>query len=252
MNEVNNGLNCIQVLYVEDDAGTMQEMTNLLKRHVGKFHTARDGVEGLEKYYDHHPDIVIVDLLMPRMGGLEMVKKLRETEAQCHVIITTALSDVDMILKAVDLGIDKYIVKPINIDALLEELSRAALKKARGKNLNALMEGDYKRKLENEIKKMMTRFLKDNTGKGPKDVSVFIAGNVVDITAVDTLTLMEKKMIDNERNYAIIENNRKYFYSIKENEICEELYRAVGKRAEIQQITVNAERGTDKIKVILN
>ncbi|MBR0598621.1 response regulator [Sinanaerobacter chloroacetimidivorans] len=251
MNEVSNSLNFMQILYVEDDAGTLQEMTNLLKRHAGKFFTARDGTEGLEKYYAHHPDIIIVDLLMPKMGGLEMIKKLREAKEQCHVIITTALSDVDMILKAVDLGIDKYIIKPINIDTLLDELNKAALKKVKEKNLSAVIEGDNKRKIENEIKKTMTKFLKDNTGKGPKDVSIFITGNIVDITAIDTLTLMERKMIENGRNYAIIENNRKYFYLIKDKEICELLYDTIGKRAEIQQIVVNAERGMDKIKVIL-
>src|SRR5665648_46818 len=106
MNEVNNSLNFMKIIYFEDDIGTMQEMTNLLKRHVGKFYTAYDGSDGLKKYYDHHPDIVIVDLLMPKMGGLEMIKKLRETEEACHIIITTALSNVDMILNAVDLGID--------------------------------------------------------------------------------------------------------------------------------------------------
>ena len=67
--------------------------------------------------------------------------------------------------------------------------------------------------MENEIKNLFARFIKTNTGKGPKDINVFISGNIIEIKAFDTLTLFEKKLLENSKNHSMINYNRQIFYN---------------------------------------
>lgn len=240
----------IKILYVEDETEAREELYKYLKRRVGKIYAAENGARGMELYCEHKPDIVIADLYMPEMDGIELVRQIRKIDESCHIIITSAVSDVDIILKSVDLGINKYIIKPIDSVELLTALSEASYKLNRKKGNSELIEGERKKKLEDEIKKEFSAFLKTCTGKGPRDVTVFIHQNVIEINAYDALTIMEKNMIDNQKNHAIIEQNRKLFYSIKEEIICEMIYSILQMKTQIKRVEVNAEKGTNKI--ILN
>ncbi len=246
--ERNENLLNLRVLYVEDDHDTREEMTTLLKRRVGKLFSAASGAEGLALFLEYRPEILILDLLMPDIDGLELARRIRELDEDCHIIITSTVSEVNAILDVVDLGIDKYIIKPINVPELLGELDEIAEKLWRKKIEKFPIEADQKKKAEDEIKRLFSTFLKTLTGKGPKEVNVFIQGDMIDILAYDTLTIMERSMLDKGGNYAIIEQNRKLFYFVREQEICELLKEATGKRAEIQSIAVDPERDIDRIK----
>lgn len=246
--EKNQYLLNLRILYVEDDNDTREEMASLLKRRVGKLFTAASGREGKNLFLQHHPEILILDLLMPDMGGMELAQQIRRLDEDCHIIITSTVSEVNAILDIVDLGIDKYIIKPINAQELLSELDTIAERIWRRKNAALPIETSQKKKAEDDIKRLFSAFLKSNTGKGPRDINVFIQGDMIDIQAYDTLTAMERRIIDNGSNYAIIEQNRRIFYSVTEQEICSLLTEATGKRAEIQSIAVDSERGIDRIR----
>ena len=112
----------LKVLYVEDDDNTRAGLERFLKRRFGKVYTAENGEKGIESFNEHHPDIAIIDILLPGISGLEMIKKIRETDSKCRFFITSTVSDVSTILKAVDLDISNYIIKPINTDELEEKL----------------------------------------------------------------------------------------------------------------------------------
>ena len=111
-------LSNMKILLVEDDDFTLQQLERFLRRRVGKLLTTQNGAQGLEILEKDEIDIVITDLKMPNMNGLEMIQIAREREFNGPVIIITALSDTDTILKAVDMGIVKYIIKPIDTDEL--------------------------------------------------------------------------------------------------------------------------------------
>lgn len=112
----------ISVLYVEDDKDIQQQLSLFLKAKVGVLWTAFDGREGLESYRKNKPDIIITDIRMPVMGGLEMVKTIRGIDRDIPIIITTAFNEPEYLLKSTDLGINQFMLKPTNPYLLLNTL----------------------------------------------------------------------------------------------------------------------------------
>jgi len=119
-------LNGLRVLYVEDDQATRDAFAKFLRVRVGKLFLAASGEEGLQKYYECKPNLLIVDLIMPGMSGLEMIGEIRKTDRTCHIMITTSVNEVDTVLEAVNLGIDHYIIKPIDTEDLVKKMEGIA------------------------------------------------------------------------------------------------------------------------------
>lgn len=115
-------LKTLTVLYVEDDNDTRMQFSEFLARPVGTLITARDGAEGLEAFIKHQPDIVISDILMPKMDGLEMISEIRADNPSVPVIVITAFEQTNYLMRAIDLGVDKYVTKPVNSVLLFENL----------------------------------------------------------------------------------------------------------------------------------
>lgn len=115
----------VTLLYVEDDLMTLEEISFFLKKYVKKLLVAKNGKEGLELFKQHNPDMVITDIQMPIMNGLEMSEKIFEINPNTPIAITTAYSDGNYIMKAIELGIDKYIIKPINMLELLAVIQKS-------------------------------------------------------------------------------------------------------------------------------
>lgn len=115
----------ISILYVEDDYETREEMTKILLEVSNNITVAKSGVEALEFYYNNKPQIIISDIAMPNLNGIEFIKRVREDNLQVPIILLTAHADVDYLLPAANLNIQSYIVKPINIRKLKEVLFNA-------------------------------------------------------------------------------------------------------------------------------
>ena len=113
----------LRVLLVEDEA----KLALLLKSAIGdnfySFHISPNGEEGLEMFKSLSPDIVITDIMMPRMDGLEMSKEIRDLNADVPIIILSAFSETDKFLNAIDVGVVKYLIKPFDPDELLDYIS---------------------------------------------------------------------------------------------------------------------------------
>lgn len=120
------GLKQLAVLYVEDDEGIREQLAQFLRRRVGRLYTADNGRAGLEAFRRYRPDIVVSDIRMPEMNGLEMAEEIKRDSAGAPVILTSAFSDTDYVLKAIDIGIDKYVLKPVKVDALVSALQHSA------------------------------------------------------------------------------------------------------------------------------
>lgn len=112
-------LDSLTVLFVEDE----KELRNALESAIGdefeKFIVARDGDDGLKKFKKFKPDIVITDILMPIRDGLEMAKDIKQISRETPIIVLSAFSEKERLLKAIDVGIDKYLIKPIDPDELM-------------------------------------------------------------------------------------------------------------------------------------
>ncbi|WP_294957393.1 diguanylate cyclase [Sulfurovum sp.] len=114
------------LLYVEDDPQTQETMGNILEAETKVLYQACNGKEGLALYREKQPDIVLSDINMPEMDGLEMAAAIREIDPLQPIIITSAFNDRETLLKAVNLGIDGFVTKPVDLNLLLEKLERVA------------------------------------------------------------------------------------------------------------------------------
>ncbi len=242
----------LKLLYVEDEDFTRKQMAKLLKRQVGKLITAENGAHGLDLFDLHKPDIVIADLIMPVMGGLELIKEIRKRDSSCFIIITTAIGDTDSILKTVDVGIDKYLIKPLNADDLNAALEDITLKAVKRGGTQVAFESAQKKEYELSIRKKFSHMLKKSTGKGPVDVSVFISGNTIEIKAFEVLTSLEKSLMENRTNIKYVEMNRKLYYSIQQNNIESLISEVLGRKVEISGMVPNAQLDLDNLSLTIN
>ena len=123
---INEIVEKLKVLYVEDDAMAREEIADFLEFEVGEVITAENGEEGLEKFKKYNPDLVVTDINMPKMNGLDMAKKIKEINPNIPIIVTSAYSDGNYIIKAIEIGINKYLLKPVDVDELLIMISNSA------------------------------------------------------------------------------------------------------------------------------
>ena len=119
-------LKTLTVLYVEDDPAAREEIGIFLRRRVGSLVVATDGVEGLAAYKARSPQIVVTDIQMPHMDGLAMAREIRDLSPSVPILVTTAFEQTDFLMRAISIGVDQYVLKPIQGYALEEALLKAA------------------------------------------------------------------------------------------------------------------------------
>jgi len=114
----------VRLLYVEDDSDIAEEVVYFLQRRLKELYVARDGKEAYELYKKYTPDVVVTDIQMPRMNGLDLSEKIREENQDIPIVITSAHNDTNFLTRSIALGITSYIIKPINLFELLKTLER--------------------------------------------------------------------------------------------------------------------------------
>lgn len=116
----------ISLLLVEDDKIIRNIYTQILSKHVSKLYIANDGEEGYETYLVHKPDLVLTDIKMPIMNGLDMIKKIREHDKSMRIIIMSAYGESRFFLKAIETGVKGFLVKPVETKHLLNVIEEQA------------------------------------------------------------------------------------------------------------------------------
>ncbi len=116
----------LKILYAEDNEKIRDSYILVLKRYFKVVIEASDGEEALKFYQQYQPDIVLTDINMPLLDGLELVRIIRETDKSTEIIILSAYSDQEKLMKAIPLGLFAYLVKPIKGDALKKVLTDVA------------------------------------------------------------------------------------------------------------------------------
>lgn len=119
-----------RILIVEDEPISLEMLSKTLKEDYDVL-TADNGKKGFELYKKFNPHIIISDLNMPIMNGIELIQKIRELDQNSKIIITTFKDDVQTLLQATELKLFKYLIKPIDFTTLkniieesIEELNR--------------------------------------------------------------------------------------------------------------------------------
>ena len=120
----------MQILVVDDDQGVRDALARLLQYSGYEVVTAADGIEALAKLSSTHPDTVVMDVMMPRLDGLETTRMLRDSGNDVPILILTARDAVEDRVDGLDAGADDYMVKPFALDELLARL-RALTRRSR-------------------------------------------------------------------------------------------------------------------------
>jgi YesN/AraC family two-component response regulator len=133
------------ILYIEDDDITRTQLSQFLKSQCKVLYTAADGQEGLTLFKQFEPDIVITDIEMPVLNGLEMAKEIRKTSLSTQIIIITAYTKPEYLLEAVNLQLIQYLVKPISLKKITQALKLAScsLNKEKSKPQKMMSEEIY-------------------------------------------------------------------------------------------------------------
>lgn len=118
-------LKTLTILYVEDEDEIRKKVSNSLSYYVKEVIEAANGKEGLDLYYKIKPDIIYTDIMMPFMDGIELVKTIREEDTKTPIVMVTAHTDEEYLLSAVELHLEQYIIKPINIKDLKNSLEKS-------------------------------------------------------------------------------------------------------------------------------
>jgi YesN/AraC family two-component response regulator len=131
-----NGLKDCVVLYVEDEKSVQIQTQMILKDFVKEVYIASNGEEGLKIALEKDIDIIVTDILMPGMNGIEMLKKLKnEYQRNIPAIITTAFTETEYLIEAITLKVDGFIMKPINVKDLISTIYSAMLPKLHSKEI---------------------------------------------------------------------------------------------------------------------
>ena len=108
-----------------DDAAFMRMMVKdtLSKNGYTELHEACDGLEAVAKYDEMHPDLVIMDITMPNMDGLEALKTIRAKDPNANIVMCSAMGQEAMVIEAIKSGAKDFIVKPFKADRILKTVS---------------------------------------------------------------------------------------------------------------------------------
>ena len=125
-------MNC-KILVVEDDNQIQELIVEFLSSQDYVVDTANDGVEGYEKFKEGEYDLVILDVMMPRLDGHSLCKMIRSIDKEVSIIFLTALGDEENEIKGFDLDADDYISKPFSFNILIKRVEAVLRRKNKGK-----------------------------------------------------------------------------------------------------------------------
>jgi len=114
------------ILFIEDEQALREVFCDTLNKLYKKVFEASNGLEALDIFQNNKIDIVVTDINMPNMDGIEFLRELRKIDQNCKIIILTAFTNTEYLLDATELNITKYLVKPVDMEHLLDALKVAA------------------------------------------------------------------------------------------------------------------------------
>ncbi|MGM0533309.1 MAG: EAL domain-containing response regulator [Campylobacterota bacterium] len=135
----------LSVLYIEDNKEARESTLDLLQDFFPRIEVAADGEEGLQKFYDNRYDFIITDINMPRLNGIDMIEKIRQSDLDVPILITSAYNDSGYFMETIRLGVEGYLLKPVELNQFVDMLTKAVEKISLKKENEA-----YRKQLEKE------------------------------------------------------------------------------------------------------
>ncbi len=159
----------LSLLYVEDDIALQRETKTILQRIFSRVDTASDGQEALDMFQVNHYDVIITDLEMPRLNGLEMSKAIKKINKEIPIVVVSAYSDTAYLVDAIEIGINYYILKPMDIAKLIDTLHDVV----KAINEHVLAQEYRKIELAQHVNQANSKLLEELINVSPNPVVVF-------------------------------------------------------------------------------
>lgn len=115
----------LNILYVEDDEILRVSTVGVLENFFENILVATNGLEALEVFKNNQVDIILTDISMPKMDGVELIRNIRDTNKDIPVLVISAFNETDVVEEVEELGISGYIFKPIELSQMCEQLENA-------------------------------------------------------------------------------------------------------------------------------
>ena len=129
-----------KILVVEDDNQIQELIVEFLSSQDYEVDVANDGVEGYEKFKESKYDLVILDVMMPRLDGHSLCKMIRNSDKEVSIIFLTALGDEESEVKGFDLNADDYISKPFSFNILIKRVEAVLRRKQKEEKEDTILE----------------------------------------------------------------------------------------------------------------
>ncbi|MCD6433550.1 MAG: response regulator [Sulfurimonas sp.] len=120
----------LKLLYVEDDAMARLSTLSIFEEFFDNIIVAIDGEDGFEKYQQNKIDLIITDVNMPRLNGLDMIKKIREFDSEISILVLSAYNESDFFIDSIKQDVQDYLLKPINTEQFFYVLQKIIDKRA--------------------------------------------------------------------------------------------------------------------------
>ena len=137
MNQAVNGVinqTMNQVLIIDDEKSIVESLSSILKEEGFSVFSAMDGREGLALFEQVRPKVVLLDVWMPEMDGLDVLRHIREADTDAVIIVISGHGTISTAVEAVKMGATDFLEKPLSIEKVLEVISRGLAGKGNGKN----------------------------------------------------------------------------------------------------------------------
>ncbi len=156
----------ISVLFVEDEELLRAIYERILEKYVERLYVAQNGKEGLEVYEKEKPDLIITDIQMPVMDGLEMIDVIRKVDQRVRIVILSAYGEAEYFMDAIKIGVNSFLIKPVEtkkLISLVEELGKGIVlqKELMAQELKRKEAEENLRKLNEELEKIIEERTKD-------------------------------------------------------------------------------------------
>ena len=213
--------NELTLLYVEDDNLVRENFTEIFQRYFKNVITADNGKTALEIYENNDINVAIIDISIPKINGLNVASKIRESDKEIELIIMSAYSDKEKLLQAVNLQLFCYLIKPVKIEDLSKTLNNVINNLSSNTIINFKYGYTWDTKLnilaynnqnirttKNEIKLIEYLYKNANTHKNSCDIAHSIFNSHEEISCnniVQLISRFRKKMLDtyNKKDFFI-------------------------------------------------
>ena len=129
----------VTILIIEDDPSIVELLKLYLQQADYRIILASDGEDGLEKYYNENPDCILLDLMLPKMDGIELCRMIRLDDSATPLIMLTGKGESYDIIKGLDTGADDYVVKPFNPNELMARIKSVLRRSDRTQDDNNIL-----------------------------------------------------------------------------------------------------------------